>query len=249
MGGHFIYNNTVFNSFEQGKNDIMALNTQGKDSNGDPIDINFGTIVMNNLAERIYGHRNSTTVISNNMYTANNYSPSNVEDVISSFSSRDFRPINDNNIINKADTSNTTANNYVSNLDSYNNDPSLSFSPGTAADKLTKDIGAMNINDSIWRAGITWNINLLEGKLLDDYVFNTRLDFYEKSKNINTIKTIKNPFFSKQRSNSVLNIFHKRISNNKKIISSLNNNYIKKTSSTNHNGSLDRILEVSDIFK
>ena len=166
----------------------MALNTQGKDSNGDPIDINFGTIVMNNLAERIYGERSNAVDISTNMYAANNYSPPNLEDVISSFSSRDFRPINDNNIINQADISNITANNYVSNLDSYNNDPSLSFSPGTGDDKLTKDIGAMNINDSIWRAGISWNTNLLEGKLLDDYVFNTRLDFYPKPVNTETIK-------------------------------------------------------------
>ena len=244
VGGHFVYNNTIFNSFEQGKNDIMALNTQGKDSNGDPIDINFGSIVMNNLAERIYGERSNAFDISSNMYAANNYSPPNLEDVISSFSSRDFRPINDNNIINQADISNITANNYVSNLDSYNNDPSLSFSPGTGYDKLTKDIGAMNINDSIWRAGISWNTNLLEGKLLDDYVFNTRLDFYPKTANTETIKFA---FFSKQRSNSVLNNFHKRTFNNRQIKTSLNNNKLNKTSSINHNGNLDRLLKIKSL--
>ena len=67
VGGHFIYNNTVFNSIENGKNDIMALNTQGKDANGNPISINYGTIVMNNLAERIYGERMNPVDISTNM--------------------------------------------------------------------------------------------------------------------------------------------------------------------------------------
>ena len=118
---------------------------------------------MNNLAERIYGERNAAIFLL--IIATNNYSPL-ILNVISSFSSRDFRPINNNNIINQSDISNVTANNYVSNLDSYNNDPSLSFSIGTGVDKLTKDIGAMNINDSIWRAGISWNTNLLEGKII-----------------------------------------------------------------------------------
>ena len=52
VGGHLYTIIRYSNSFDQGKNDIMALNTQGKDSNGDPIDINFGTIVMNSLAEK-----------------------------------------------------------------------------------------------------------------------------------------------------------------------------------------------------
>ena len=75
VGGHFVYNNTVFNSFVQGKNDIMVLNTQGKDSNGDPIPINFDSIVMNNLAERISEQRTSLVDLSVNMYDGNNYSP------------------------------------------------------------------------------------------------------------------------------------------------------------------------------
>ena len=49
VGGHFVYNNTVFNS--QNKNDIMVLNTQKG------VNINYGSVVMNNLAENIYGHR------------------------------------------------------------------------------------------------------------------------------------------------------------------------------------------------
>ena len=45
VGGHFVYNNTALNSVD--KNDIMVLNVQnGKD-------INFDTVVMNNLSETI----------------------------------------------------------------------------------------------------------------------------------------------------------------------------------------------------
>ena len=41
VGGHFVYNNTMFNSVD--KNDIMVLNVQAGN------DINFGSVVMNNL--------------------------------------------------------------------------------------------------------------------------------------------------------------------------------------------------------
>ena len=40
VGGHFVYNNTMFNSVD--KNDIMVLNVQAGN------DINFGSVVMNN---------------------------------------------------------------------------------------------------------------------------------------------------------------------------------------------------------
>ena len=45
VGGHFVYNNTFFNSVE--KNDIMVLNTQAGQN------INYGSVVMNNLSETL----------------------------------------------------------------------------------------------------------------------------------------------------------------------------------------------------
>ena len=135
VGGHFIYNNTVFNSFENGKNDIMVLNTQGKDANDVPIPINFGSIVMNNLAERIYGHRSDIVDLSVNMYSGTNYMPVNVEDVIRSFESRDFRPLNVPEITDQADLTTTNAINYVSSLPTHNPAAELQFIPGDALDK------------------------------------------------------------------------------------------------------------------
>ena len=54
VGGHYVYNNTCFNS--NGKNDIIALNVQ------DNITINNGTLVFNNLANSISGHRSDETI-------------------------------------------------------------------------------------------------------------------------------------------------------------------------------------------
>lgn len=244
VGGHFVYNNTVFNSFQNGKNDIMALNTQGKDSNNNPISINYGTIVMNNLAERIYGERSAAVDISTNMYSSNNYSPTNVEDVINSFNNKDFRPLNNVNIIDQADILNATANTYVENLDSYNSDVALKFLPGLGIDKLTKDIGAMNINDPIWKAGITWNINNLDGNLLDIYILNNKFNYFS-TKNTNVITNTPYFHFSKQRRRSTVNNLYKKIYSSKSISHSINaQSNVKKTSISTNNGTGDRLLKI-----
>ena len=112
------------------------------------------------------------------MYSANNFSPTNLENYINSFSNKDFRPINDSNIINQADTSNTTANTYVEGIYGYNSDITLKFNPGSGVDKLTSDIGAMNKDDNIWKAGITWNTQSLTGNALDLYVTDNYFDFF-----------------------------------------------------------------------
>lgn len=256
VGGHFVYNNTVFNSFQQGKNDIMALNTQGKDSSGNPIDINFGTIVMNNFAERIYGERSNAVDISDNMYSANNFSPTNLEDNINSFVDRDFRPINNANIINQADISNITANTYIEGLDSYNSDESVKFLPGTGVDALTSDIGAMNKDDDIWKAGITWNSQSLSGNLLDLYVMNNIFNIFppinDNSNNNQNNQNNNQPsprprhfHFPKQRRTSTLNLFHKKIYSHKLLFNGVNNvRHVKNTSLSTNNGGGNRLLRI-----
>ena len=245
VGGHFVYNNTVFNSFDQGKNDIMALNTQGKDSNGDPIDINFGTIVMNNLAERIYGERTNAVDISDNMYAANNFSPTKLEDYINSFTNKDFRPINDNNIINQADTSSTNANTYVEGIYGYNSDVSVKFNPGSGVDKLTSDIGAMNKDDTIWKAGITWNTQSLTGNALDLYITNNYFDFFPTPAVENKKEPDTQNYFSKQKRTSTLNKHHKKIYN-RKLFTNGNNiiRHIKYSSLATNNSSGSRLLKI-----
>ena len=246
VGGHFVYNNTVFNSFDQGKNDIMALNTQGKDSNGNPIDINFSTIVMNNLAERIYGERSNPVDISENMYVANNFSPTKLEDFINSFVYKDFRPISDSNIINKADTSPDSANNYVQTLDTYNSDASVRFSPGSGVDKLTSDIGAMNKDDNIWKAGITWNTQSLSGNPLDLFIRDNKFNFFPTTTTINQPKNDEKSYnqnhFPKQKRTSAVNKFHKKIYSNRLLINGTQT--INKIHSITNNSSNNRLLKI-----
>ena len=245
VGGHFVYNNTVFNSFDQGKNDIMVLNTQGKDSNGDPIPINFDSIVMNNLAERISGQRSSLVDLSDNMYSGTNYSPANMEDVINSLSGRDFRPKNNTSIVGQGDTQTTNALNYLTGLSTYNSDAALQFLPGNGDDKLTQDIGAMNYNSSIWSAGITWNTSSLSGSLLEAYIVSNRMNMYVVVGA--TAKPRSFSYFSEQQRESTLNMYYNRILNNRILIhqSSLTNvGGNKETFEQNRNGSNDRLLRL-----
>ncbi len=245
VGGHFVYNNTVFNSLDQGKNDIMVLNTQGKDSNGIPIPINFGSIVMNNLAERISGERSALVDLSVNMYNGTNYMPGNVEDVINSFESRDFRPLNVPEIIDQGDITTTNAINYVSSLSTHNPAAELQFSPGNGLDKLTKDIGALNFDSTLWSAGITWNVNSLTGSLLNAFVFSTRLSMYAKTAETNI--TNRFSYFSKQQRVSTLNTYYKRILNKRVMIyqsnaTNVGGNY--ESYEQHRDGSNDRLLRL-----
>ena len=132
VGGHFVYNNTAFNSTV--KNDIMVLNVQAGQ------DINFGSVVMNNLSETLSGHRSDPEAFESRIINSNNFTPTNVEDYLVSVNSNDYRPINDGSIVNAGNTTYTNS----------------EFSP-TGVDSLTDDIGAMDYNGNSWQAGITWN--------------------------------------------------------------------------------------------
>ena len=65
VGGHFVYNNTFFNSTV--KNDIMVLNEQAGQN------INYGSVVMNNLSETLSGHRSNDEPFESRITSSNNY--------------------------------------------------------------------------------------------------------------------------------------------------------------------------------
>ncbi len=77
VGGHFVYNNTVLNSTK--KNVIIILNTINNN------DINFDTLVMNNLTEKLYGHRSDSIAMENRIISFNNYLPNDVESYLIDF--------------------------------------------------------------------------------------------------------------------------------------------------------------------
>jgi len=139
VGGHFVYNNTAFNSTV--KNDIMVLNVQAGQ------DINFGSVVKNNLAETIYGHRSNPEAFEPRIIHSNNLSPANVEDYLVDEPNGDYRPINDPSIVGAGDTTYTNS----------------EFNP-TGVDALTADIGAMDYNGTQWSAGITWDSNTIPNR-------------------------------------------------------------------------------------
>ena len=132
VGGHFIYNNTAFNS--NVKNDIMVLNVQAGQN------INYDSVVMNNLAETLSGHRSDAEAFEPRIINSNNFTPANVEDYLVDANNNDYRPINDSSVV---DAGNTT----------YTNSE---FSP-TGVDALTDDIGALQYGEAAWQAGITWD--------------------------------------------------------------------------------------------
>ena len=134
VGGHFIYNNTFFDSVE--KNDIMVLNTQKG------VNINYGSVVMNNLTEKLSGHRTDIEGFSSWVTASNNYTASNIIPLLTDTGSYDFRPINTGSIV---DAGNTTYTNFE-------------FS-ASGVDALTADIGAMEYNGTQWQAGITYDVS------------------------------------------------------------------------------------------
>ena len=149
VGGHFVYNNTAFNSTV--KNDIMVLNVQAGQN------INYGSVVMNNLSETLSGHRSDDVAFESWITSSNNFTASNVEDYLINTASFDFRPINDSSIV---DAGNTTYTNFE-------------FNP-SGVDVLTKDIGAMPYNGDTWEAGITWNSSTGS---VSQYATNNRFNF------------------------------------------------------------------------
>ena len=152
VGGHFIYNNTMLNSVE--KNDIMVLNTQAGNN------INYDSVVLNNLCESLSGHRTDAVALESWIINSNNYTPTNVEVVLQDFSSNIFLPQDNVSIVQAGNTSYTNS----------------EFSP-TGVDSLTDDIGAMYYFGNNWEAGITWNDSTLGDS---QYVTNTRFKFYSE---------------------------------------------------------------------
>ena len=133
VGGHFVYNNTFFDSVD--KNDIMVLNTQKG------VNINYGSVVMNNLTEKLSGHRTDIEGFESWITASNNYTQSNIIPLLENTASYDFRPINTGSIVGAG---NTTYTNFE-------------FNP-TGVDSLTADIGAMEYNGTQWQAGISFDI-------------------------------------------------------------------------------------------
>ena len=150
VGGHFVYNNTMFNS--QVKNDIMVLNTQAGE------DINYGSVVLNNLCETLSGHRTAAEAFESRIINSNNYTLSNVEVVLQDASSNVYLPQNNVSVVNAGNVSYTNS----------------EFSP-TGEDSLTPDIGAMFYYGNNWEAGISWNTSSLGDS---QFVTNTRFNFY-----------------------------------------------------------------------
>ena len=132
VGGHFIYNNTAFNS--NVKNDIMVLNVQAGQN------INYDSVVMNNLAETLSGHRSNAEAFEPRIINSNNFTPTEVEPYLVDANNGDYRPKNVNQIV---DAGNTT----------YTNSE---FNP-TGVDALTDDIGALQYGETAWQAGINWD--------------------------------------------------------------------------------------------
>ena len=153
VGGHFVYNNTVFNSVD--KNDIMVLNIQAGNN------INYGTVVKNNLVESLSGHRTNAEAFEARITSSNNFTPTDVEDylvdVYSATGSYDFRPINNASIVDAADTT-------------YTN---FEFNP-TGSDSFTPDIGALEYEGVVWDTGITWNSS---GYSDSQYITDNRFNF------------------------------------------------------------------------
>ena len=152
VGGHFVFNNTVFNTnltYPQGKNDIIVINTQ----KGVPI--NHGSIVLNNLSARLSGHRTEIEEFEDRIIHSNNFSVdgllnitdasganyiTNINSVVTDIENNNFivpdTTLNRNYIINKGLT--THANTYIN-------------------ANLTRDIGALVNGETPFTAGITWS--------------------------------------------------------------------------------------------
>ena len=152
VGGHFIYNNTIFNSTV--KNDIMVLNEQAG------ANINYGSVVLNNLCESLSGHRTAAEAFESRIINSNNLTPANVEVYLANASSNVYTPTNNVSTVNAGNIT-------------YSNSE---FSP-TGDDALTADIGAMFYFGNNWGAGVTWNDTALSDS---QYVTNNRFNFYSE---------------------------------------------------------------------
>ena len=91
----------MFNSVE--KNDIMVLNTQKS------ININYDSVVLNNLCESLSGHRTDAVALESWIINSDNFTLINVEVVLQNVSSNVFLPQDNVSIVNAGNISYTNS--------------------------------------------------------------------------------------------------------------------------------------------
>jgi hypothetical protein len=103
----------------------------------------------------------------------------------------------------------------------------------------------MNKDDSIWKAGITWNTQSLTGNALDLYITNNYFDFFTTPAVENKKESDTQNYFSKQKRTSTLNKHHKKLYNRKLFINGNNIiRHIKYSSLSTNNPSGSRLLKI-----
>lgn len=159
-GGHYIFNNTIFNSVK--KNDILVLNVQS-DNDGNIREINHGTLVMNNLSMRLSGHRSDLQQFEDRILHQGNYSRDGLEEITD---------IND--ILTNIENNIFSIENTITSTDTGTIDNTLK--PQYMKNNLTSTIGAVHNNN--FSAGITWS----SGNTKNSTVELNRLSFVEQSR-------------------------------------------------------------------
>ena len=135
VGGHFVFNNTMFDS--TGKNDIIVLNTQNS------IPINYGSVVINNLSTKLSGHRNNLEKFESRIKYSNNYSEDGKTEITDI-----------NTIMTNIDYDNFT----VTDSNSKIFGKALKSHSNTYINaNITNDIGALVSGQTQFSTGITWN--------------------------------------------------------------------------------------------
>ena len=167
-----MYNNTCFNS--NGKNDIIVLNEQSNHQ------INNGTLVFNNLANIISGHRTNETVdlgeqINPGISDPKNYESEDLSVLLKSVEDKDFRP--------KPDSEQPLNSSIVGQGLEI---PILGFTSPSADDNPTNDIGALQHDTPAWvtGSGKQYSIHLNNGWNLVGFTESGLLDI---SSNIESI--------------------------------------------------------------
>ena len=69
------------------------------------IDINYGSVAINNLTEKLSGHRSAIEPLESRIISMNNYTTTDLENYLVDYANKDFRPINEPQIVNQGNTS------------------------------------------------------------------------------------------------------------------------------------------------
>ena len=150
-GGHYIFNNTIFNSVK--KNDILVLNVQsGRD-------INHGTLVMNNLSMRLSGHRSDLQQFEDRILHQGNYSIDGIEEITDI-----------NNILQDVTNNDFSLKQSITSTDTST--ISTTIIPSYMDNNLSNTIGAVEGNVN-FNTGKTWSNNMRE----DTQFYFSRLPF------------------------------------------------------------------------